>query len=206
MIDLSKKLFKCYQTKWIDSLNQIRIIWVRDKKEAIDKCIDHVIKEDIYYNPEETVVNDWKFEELHPPSNHHIIVAYDKELDSIDGCHIVYVPYSEKEVNEFVYDELGIRLSKEEHFPFAISTLFESFAPYDEDKCYFIFNEHFKQNVREFFKGEPKMAEQYLDYVFANDNEEYLNDDFYIYVGKKLARDTSYINYSFEKVVEPDGI
>jgi hypothetical protein len=175
-----------------------------------------------------TDLKQWQVEEYFVPKEHHLFVAYSKDITDVDDAQLIAVPFDVQDVEGYVVDQLAEKESQEEHFreyveDKAVNMSFNERFFYEDNEWIFESNpplrvrENIKYraafdevtvdeyvdslwllNVDKFFE-DITFRKQYINYI-TNVEEPSFSDEFYFYVCKKLIKDKDWTEFEIEQV------
>ncbi|MEH6957769.1 hypothetical protein [Neobacillus drentensis] len=228
------RLFKVYDPGYIEEYSQCLGIWAESEQQALRKMATIQVELDLYDDPYETVMNEFKVEEYYPAHDCDVYMCYEKDMDFAYDVQVIFVPHMVSNVESYLFDQLADYNSKLVHFIDYVNdtainmSLAEMFY---QDENGYVFDFHlddddellqvrddikekakavgksvdsyidslFFENVNKFFADNNGYRNEYLSYIYAND-EPFFEDEFYFYVSKKLMKMGQWTEYDIHLV------
>lgn len=110
------RLFKVYDPYQIDDSIQCIGIWAENEQKALRKMASIQEELDVYEAPYDTVMDSFKVEEYFPAHDCDAYIAYPKDMNKAADVKLVFVPHSEKDIEEYIMDELAEIEGNESYF------------------------------------------------------------------------------------------
>jgi hypothetical protein len=175
-----------------------------------------------------TDLKQWQVAEYFVPKEHHLFVAYAKDVTDVDDVHLIAVPFDVQDVEGYVMNQLAEKESQEEHFreyvedkavnmsfserfyyednewifesnpPLRVTEKIKYRAAFDEVSVDEYIDDLWLLNVGKFFE-DVAYREEFINYI-TNDDEPSFSDEFYHYVCKKLIRDKDWTEFEIEEL------